>query len=117
MLELFVVGAFVAFGVLAIAGLALIAVVVKLFVWLIFLPIRLLFYLLLLPLLIFKAVFGLLFGAAFAVILVPIVLAGLGLTLLGATAALLVPGLLFLLAISFIVWLFRSPSRPLPAAR
>lgn len=117
MLELFVVGAFVAFGVLAIAGLAVCAVVAKLLVWLILLPIRLLFYLLLLPLLIFKAVFGLLFGAACAVILVPIVLAGLGLALLGATAVLLGPGLLLLLAISCIVWLCRSPSRPLPAAR
>ena len=117
MIELFVVGACVAFGVLAIAGLALLAVVIKLFVWLIFLPIRLVFYLLLLPLLILKMVFGLLFGAAFAVILVPIGLGVLSLMLLGATAALLVPGLVLLLALSFIVWLFRSPSRPLPVAR
>ncbi len=89
-----------------VAGIALVAL--KILVWTILLPVRLLFRLIFLPLLLLKAVAGGLALVLLGPILAILILAGV----VAAAAAVIVPLLpLFLLGV--IVWLIvRTPSRP-----
>ena len=94
MLEVFILGAVVTFGVVAIVGLVLGAVLIKALFWLVLLPFRLLFWLILLPVLLLKAFVGLAVAAAMAVAVLPLV------------------ALATVLAAMGVLWLFRSPARP-----
>ncbi len=116
MLELFILGAVVTFGVVAIVGLVLGAVLIKALFWLVLLPFRLLFWLILLPVLLLKAFIGLAVGAAMAVAVLPIVVVATLLALVAVATALALPVLLVVLAAMGVLWLFRSPARPLPTA-
>ena len=117
MLELFIVASVVTFGVLALVGLALAVIVMKVLVWLLLLPVRLVFWLVLLPFLLLKGLVGLLFGAAFAIVLVPLAFVALALGVFGIAATLALPSLLVLAVVFFGLWLCRSPARPVPAIR
>ncbi|HAK55385.1 MAG: hypothetical protein QF463_00190 [Vicinamibacterales bacterium] len=115
MLELMVLGAVVTFGALAVAGVAVALVFTKLMLWLVLLPFRLLLWLVLIPVLLFKTLFGLVFGAAVTLLLAPVVGLILLASFVGAAAALALPALLVLIAGMGLIWLFRSPAQPVPA--
>ena len=104
MLELMVLGAVVTFGALAVAGVAVALVFTKLMLWLV-----------LIPVLLFKTLFGLVFGAAVTLLLAPVVGLILLASFVGAAAALALPALLVLIAGMGLIWLFRSPAQPVPA--
>ena len=84
-------------------GLAL-SLVFKAVVWLVLFPLRLIFGILLLPLILLKALLGGLFMTVFAIV---------GVVLALAFAAVLAVPLVPLLAVAFLVWLLlRAGSRP-----
>ncbi len=115
MLELFTLGAVLTFGVVAIVGLVLGAVLLKVLFWLVLLPFRLLFWLVLLPVLLLKAFIGLAVAAVMTVAVLPLMVLATLLALVAVATALALPALLVLLAAMGVLWLFRSPARPVQA--
>jgi len=117
MIELFVLGALALTGLVlfGVIGLAL-ALFAKAFFWLLILPFRLLGWLIAIPLLIFKALIGLLVG----LVVLPFVLVVGGIALLGGLVALtfsLFLPLLPFLFIALVVWLVvKAGSHPVAAA-
>jgi hypothetical protein len=86
---------------------------VKTLLWLVLLPLRLLFYVLLLPLLLIKAIVG---GLLF-VVLGPILIVGFLIAAVAAIVAFAVP-LLPVLFVAFLIWLLvRGNSRTTAIAR
>ena len=110
MLELFALGAVMTFGAVAIVGLVLGAVLLKVLLWLVLLPFRLLFWLVLLPVLLLKAFIGLAVAAIMTVAVLPLVVLATLLALVTVATALALPALL---AAMGVLWLFRSPARPI----
>lgn len=103
----------VALTVLALLAWAAFAVglfLLKALLWLVLLPFRLLFGLIVLPLLLVKLVLG---GILFLV-LAPVLLLSVAVGILGVAAAAIVP-LLPLLFIAGVIWLLVRLSRPAPA--
>jgi hypothetical protein len=117
MIELFVLGALALTGLLlfGVIGLAL-ALFAKAAIWLLILPFRLLGLLIAIPLLIFKAVVGLLLG----LVVLPVVLLVAGVALAGGLVALafsLFIPLLPFLVIALVVWLVvKAGTHPVAAA-
>jgi hypothetical protein len=98
-------------GVLLLAGLALVA---RALIWLVLLPLKLVFGLLLLPFLLIK----LLLTIIFAVIVMPViaVVAVVGIVAaLGVGAALTLPLAPFLIFVAVIFWLLKKDKPTLPA--
>ena len=116
MIELVVLAALALVGLLVfgVIGMAL-ALFAKAFIWLLILPFRLLGWLIAIPLLIIKAIFGLLLG----LVVLPIVLLVVGIALVGGLVVLafsLFLPLLPFLFIALVVWLVvKAGSRPVAA--
>ena len=109
MLVLMALAALVLF--VAFAGIFVVGMFVKGVLWLVFLPVRLLFGLLFTPLwFIARLVFGIL-GAVFSVLMIPVVLVILAVAGVIAVLAAAVP-LLPLICIAFVVWVVLRASRP-----
>ena len=90
------------FAVAIFTGVALLMVAAKVVVWCVFLPFRILFTLVLLPLLLLKGL-GILIGAVVLLVLAPVLAIAAAAVVFAVAAALLVP-LLPVLFVVFAVW-------------